>query len=161
MEYLNIAEICGESCSLGPGTRFILWVQGCPFSCQNCLAKSWIPFVPAQVYHCDELINMVCKNTDIDGITISGGEPMVQAEGLLNFLTGVKRKMPHLDIIIYTGFRMNQLRSLEQIRLLQITDVLISGLYVDKLNDNKGLRGSSNQEIHYLTNKLVKYKGPI
>ena len=158
MEHLNIAEICRESYALGPGKRFILWVQGCPFSCKNCLAKAWIPFVPARIYHCDELAAMVADIPELEGITISGGEPMAQAEGLLNFLTKIKTGLPHLNTIIFTGYKIEQLKRTRQEALLNMTDVLISGLYVEKLNDNKGLRGSGNQRIHYLTDRLSRYK---
>ena len=37
-------------------------------------------------------------------------------------------------------------------------DLLIDGPYIEELNDGKGLRGSSNQRLHFLTNKLLPFK---
>ena len=42
--------------------------------------------------------------------------------------------------------------------VLNFVDVLIDGEYIDGLNDNKGLRGSSNQVIHFLSSRLLPYK---
>ena len=45
--------------------------------------------------------------------------------------------------------------------LLNLTDLLIDGQYVESKNDGMGLRGSNNQRFHYLTNKLDKFKSEI
>lgn len=148
---LNLAEICPGTYTLGPGLRFAIWVQGCPFNCKGCVSQDWIPFKLAQVFAVEELAEMIVSSSSLDGITISGGEPFMQAGKIVQLLQLIETKAPHLNTIVFTGFNLEQLTWTEAKQLLSFTDVLISGLYVDKLNDNKGLRGSSNQKIHYLT----------
>ena len=61
-------------------------------------------------------------------------------------------------MILFTGCRLDQLKNEEYRKVLEHVDVLIDGEYIDALNDNKGLRGSSNQTIHFLTSRLIQYK---
>lgn len=155
---LNIASYQPDVTNLGPGKRFVIWLQGCPFDCKNCMSQNWIPFEAANLIKVDDLVKTVIQTEGIDGITLSGGEPMMQAGMLQRFLSEVKRIKPTLTVICFTGFKPKQLQWNEAKQLLSQLDVLISGLYVDSLNDNKGLRGSSNQEVTFLTERLIEYK---
>jgi len=157
-ETLNIAEVCPSSEALGPGKRFVLWVQGCPFSCKNCISPAWIPFERATTIAISILANVILEMNNISGITISGGEPFMQARALASLLQKVKTSRQELDVIIFSGFRLDQLTWSDAKNLLSKTDVLISGLYVEKKNDGIGLRGSNNQKVHFLTKKLLPYK---
>ena len=42
-------------------------------------------------------------------------------------------------------------------RMLGLMDVLIDGVYIDRLNNNRGLRGSTNQKVWFMTDKLEKF----
>lgn len=154
---LNIAQICLESEALGPGKRFILWVQGCPFQCKGCISPDWIPFKKAMVFRAEDLAKQILCNPDLDGITISGGEPFMQAKGLSVLLEFVKAQNPELNVVVYTGFELEKLGWEAARQLLQYVDVLKTGLYIDKKNDNQGLRGSSNQRFHFLTDRLKSF----
>ena len=70
----------------------------------------------------------------------------------------MKASRPELDVIIFTGFLKENLQSEEALSVLSMTDLLIDGQYIDELNDGVGLRGSSNQRLHFLTNRLLPYK---
>lgn len=155
---LNIASLQPVTESLGPGKRFALWVQGCPFNCRNCVSPDWIPFKRATVASIRKVAKMIIDTVEIEGISISGGEPMMQAGRLAQLLEIVKKERPELNVIVFSGFRLEQLIWEEARMLLGYTDVLIDGLYIEKLNDDKGLRGSSNQQVHFLTERLMKYK---
>lgn len=155
---LNIADFEVNTRCLGPGRRFALWVQGCPFNCPNCLAPNWIPFRAAKVVSVEAMADLIMQSESLDGISISGGEPMMQAGRLSKLIDLVKFEKPHLDVIVFTGFKKKQLVWEEAQFLLARIDVLIDGLYVDSLNDNKGLRGSSNQVVHFLTDKLLEQR---
>jgi anaerobic ribonucleoside-triphosphate reductase activating protein len=93
----------------------------------------------------------------IDGLTFSGGEPMQQAEGLAQ-VAQLARRRKELDLICFTGYRYEQLLKNPPnpgvAKLLYEVDVLIDGPYIQSLNDSVGLRGSSNQRVLHLTNKL-------
>lgn len=158
-EYINILDLCETGTNeLGPGLRYVIWVQGCPFNCKGCITPDGIPIVENNLLEINQIISAICANRKIAGITISGGEPFLQASKLVKILSAVKSIRPELDIIVFSGFNLNDLDWIEAKELLQLIDVLIDGKYIDKLNDNKGLRGSSNQKVHYLTDRLKKHQ---
>jgi len=150
---LNIAGICPTTEALGPGRRFAIWVQGCCFNCYNCVSPEWKDMEDRMLIPTEDLSQEILKTRGIEGITISGGEPMLQAEGLYELIKTIRCQKP-LSVICYTGFTLEQLKEARDHKIdafLSEVDVLIDGLYVEELNDNKGLRGSSNQQVHFLS----------
>jgi anaerobic ribonucleoside-triphosphate reductase activating protein len=159
MPLLNIATIATHTRALGPGTRAVIWVQGCSFRCPGCVAPDWIPFVPALNFTPQEIL----EKLDLDGIngmTFSGGEPMEQAAGLAA-LARLARQKKDLDLICFSGYRYERLLrnppNAGVHELLAEVDVLIDGPFVQSLNDSVGLRGSSNQRIIHLTSRLQAF----
>lgn len=156
---IRIYDICrGGSRALGPGLRYIIWTQGCLFHCANCLSPQSRPLDQGYLMEVDSIADDIISNQKIEGITISGGEPMIQAEPLCQLLDKVRDKRPELTIISFTGFRKENLTAPAQIQLLNTIDLLIDGEYVDELNDGMGLRGSSNQRLHFMSNRLLPFK---
>lgn len=159
--FLNIAAFCSETYALGPGARAAVWVQGCIFHCPGCIAPDWIPQKKAILIKPEDLANKVTENPRISGVTLSGGEPMLQAALLYEFLIHCKSKRD-LDVILFTGYQYEVLLQKDEQtgipQLLNLTDVLIDGPYIQAKNDGIGLRGSSNQRILYLTNRLKNQK---
>lgn len=158
---LNIAALTPATAALGPGRRFALWVQGCPFRCKGCLAPQWIPFTRANILDIEHLARQIVLQEGLDGISISGGEPMVQAGELADLLTLVRAERPAFNVIVFSGFRIEQLHWPEAQRLLAAADLLVDGLYQQKRNDGQGLRGSSNQRFHFLTGRLLPFRDAI
>lgn len=158
---LNLAHICPTTRSLGPGNRFVVWVQGCPFNCKGCVSPAWIPFEKAQIVEVGDLARAISQREDITGITLSGGEPMMQAGRLAQLLRLVKAQRPELNVIVFSGFTLRQLVWDEAQDLLSQCDLLVDGQYINNLNDGLGLRGSSNQQFHFLTDKLLPFKDEI
>lgn len=154
---LNIAATCSMTQALGPGKRAVVWVQGCVFRCPGCIAPDWIPMKPAHLVSPMALARQLLDNPNITGLTLSGGEPMIQAEGLTRLIDAARKIRP-IDVICFTGFQLEQLRKTPPspgvFDLLASVDVLIDGPYINRLNDDRGVRGSSNQRIHYLTDRL-------
>lgn len=159
--WLNIYYICEQSIALGPGKRFIIWVQGCLQHCQGCITPLSRSLEVTHLIRVEDLAEKIVANDKIDGVTISGGEPFLQATNLTKLLEVIRKKRPELNVIVYTGYTIEQLTSEKAKKLLEYIDLLIDGPYIDNLNDEKGLRGSSNQRFHYLTNKLMKYNNEI
>lgn len=158
-EYINILDLCETGTKeLGPGNRYVIWVQGCPFNCKGCITPEGIPIVENNLVEISEITSAICANEEITGITISGGEPFMQASKLTKILSVVKTVRPELNVIVFSGFKLKELDWVEAKEFLELIDVLIDGKYIEKLNDNKGLRGSSNQKINYLTDKLKHHK---
>ena len=161
-QLINVAAACVGTRSLGPGLRSVVWVQGCPFSCANCIAPDWIPQRRATEMTAAELADRLLADPAVTGFTFSGGEPMTQAAGLAEVIR-VARRQRGLSLICFTGYRLGELRRCPPgpgvAGLLAETDVLIDGRYVAARNDNRGLRGSSNQQIHHLTDRLAALSG--
>ncbi|MCL0087098.1 radical SAM protein [Thermodesulfovibrionales bacterium] len=150
---INVAAICPATRVLGPGKRFAIWVQGCCFACDNCCAPAWRAMKVATLLTPAALARRVLQTPGIEGLTISGGEPMLQAEGLAKLVQNIHSVRP-LPIICYTGFTLEELKTKKDAAVaafLAKIDVLVAGTYIDRLNDNKGLRGSTNQEIRFLS----------
>jgi anaerobic ribonucleoside-triphosphate reductase activating protein len=144
--------------ALGPGVRSVAWVQGCPFRCQGCIAPEWIPSQSAREVRPADLATELLAHPGVVGLTFSGGEPMAQAAGLAEVIR-IARGLRDLTLICFTGYRLTELRARPPgpgvADLLAQTDVLIDGRYVAARNDGRGLRGSSNQQVHMLTGRLA------
>ena len=159
-DYLNIAASVVGTITLGPGLRSVIWVQGCPFHCEGCISPDWILDKEAHLVKPDVLAKDLLENPDVSGITISGGEPMLQARNLARMIQAA-RSIRDIDVICFTGFEIEKLRRepmASRVKdLLSDIDVLIDGKYIQDLNDNQGMRGSSNQRIIHLTERLLSY----
>lgn len=158
-EKLLIFDVCRHgSYVLGPGCRYVVWTQGCMRRCKGCLTPESQPLDGGVEISVSDLAADIVLNTAIDGITISGGEPMLQAEALTAMLRMVRQHRPELSVIVYTGATFEALQ--EDIiagELLKYVDVLIDGEYVESKNDGLGIRGSSNQRIIPITHRLDPY----
>ena len=163
---INIAAFKKQVKTLGPGNRIAVWVQGCNKSCPGCISKEWQSKEPNVLIDVRKLFAIIYKcNEDnkLEGITISGGEPFIQPEPLY-YLCKWLKEYTSLGIIVFTGYKYDDLVKRDQSiinKLLNNIDLLIAGPFKKELNDNKGLRGSSNQTFNYLTEKYLKYKEEI
>jgi len=154
---LNVASTRTGTRALGPGIRSVVWVQGCVLHCPGCIAPDWIPIKPARLVSPGELVDELLSNPAVSGLTFSGGEPMLQAQGLAR-LAALAHMKRDVNIICFTGYIFEQLLQNPPFpgvdELLKEVDVVVDGPYIARYNDNIGLRGSSNQRIHYLTDRL-------
>lgn len=145
---------------LGPGTRAVIWVQGCSFGCKGCIVpESWDPSggdaVPASELAGWVLAQNRAVPNAIEGITLSGGEPFAQAGALIALLDGIRAE-EDLGVVCYTGHtleRLQQSGSAEQRGLLERIDLLIDGVYRQDLHADLRWRGSSNQRLLALTDR--------
>lgn len=150
---IRISHIEESTNLLGPYNRFVIWVHGCCFNCKGCLAENTKNGTYEEV-EADDLAQKII-NSECEGITISGGEPFLQADALLNLIRDIK---VHRDIgvIVYSGFTLGELeRDDEKAPLLSEIDLLIDGRYIKELDDNRAYVGSSNQIIHYLSSRYT------
>ena len=139
---------------LGPFLRSVLWVQGCSRNCPGCIAEYTHSPEGGKAVRISKIAERFITETSTEGMTITGGEPFLQADKLCRLIGEIKASRPNYGVIIYTGFTYEELTSSseEKVReLLCMTDILIDGPYVAELDDNKGLRGSSNQRVIPLT----------
>ena len=155
---IRYAERVDNCTVLGPGkARAVLWVHGCCFNCKGCIADSYKKG-PYQEVTPNEMADWYCTRTiGTEGITISGGEPFLQAGELAEMIRLI-RKQKDCGVIVYTGFLYEELlvRAQEDEtirRFLDEIDLLIDGLYVEELDQNRMAVGSENQRILQLTDR--------
>jgi len=107
-------------------------------------------------------IKAIAQKQHVEGVTISGGDPMEQKDDLLRLLQTLSPL--GLDILLYTGYTLEEIEcgwsTVEFQILRENASVLIDGRYVHALNDNRcPLRGSTNQTIHYFdVSAKIKYE---
>ena len=118
---------------LGPGRRIGLWTQGCGIGCDGCLARdTWAPD-PATEVDLDDVLAWCAGITDVDGVTISGGEPFDQPEALdalLAKLDGWRRAhVRPIDFLCYSGRSLPALRA-RYGHILARLDAVIPGPFI-------------------------------
>lgn len=156
---IRVFDVCRHgSHVLGPGRRYVIWTQGCRRRCPGCLTPESRDLYGGVEIDIDALCDDILSRPFIDGLTISGGEPFLQAEGLTLLLDKVHMGRPEMTVIVYTGYQKEELESIPySMRLLSYVDVLIDGQYIQSLNDGIGIRGSSNQRIIPISHRLDDY----
>ena len=123
---MYIARILYPVKVLGPGNRIGIWFAGCHHRCKGCSnPELWKIdekyFVTIE--QVEKLIRTVASENEIDGFTITGGDPVEQASELTNLLIQVADISQ--DVILYTGYQRKELTSEAQIKLLERVSVLI------------------------------------
>ena len=98
---IRIAGVIKESIVDGPGIRFVIFTQGCPFNCPGCHNPQTHDFEGGKLVDTETVIADI-KSQNVQGLTISGGEPLMRAKACLEIVKSVK---PFLRIILY-GFYM-------------------------------------------------------
>lgn len=160
---MKIARILYPVQVLGPGKRIGIWVCGCKRGCRECANPELWDFDPKKELSMDAIRKMLSGILDkqqVDGITISGGEPFLQTEELDELVRFLKRYTD--DILIFTGYRrrilLNRKRLLSQTRhILDAIAVLVDGEYIPEKNMVHPLRGSENQKLYY-RDEQVRHK---
>lgn len=151
---INIARYESISEVNGPGRRAVLWVQGCPKRCKGCWNPEFLEFHSRQTVDASVLVEQIVNDAasyDLEGFTLSGGEPFAQA-GPLAFLVK-KLKDADLSAFAFSGYTLDEIRKLDPdgVRLLGLLDILVDGEYRQDLKCSLKWRSSTNQTIHFLT----------
>lgn len=164
----RIAGVQEESIINGWGIRYVIFVQGCPHRCGGCHNPGTWDYEGGDLVSFDDLIGCIRRNTLLDGVTFSGGEPFVYASKLAYLAQEIKKI--GLNVITYTGYTFEVLYSGANVKngwmsLLESSDYLIDGRFeiAQKVLD-LDFRGSSNQRILDLrasleSGKAVEYTG--
>lgn len=150
--YLNIMGYVDESEVNGPGSRAVIWVQGCLRECPGCFNPVSWSFEVNELLSVDALVAKILSNPKNQGVTFSGGEPFWQAPALANVARQVKAA--GLNVMSFSGFRLEELQSeygpAGAKDLLEQLDILIDGPYIESLalNSPDSLVSSKNQRVH-------------
>lgn len=158
MNRIKIYNLVKSSRVLGEGKRFVIWTQGCLKQCKGCFTPDAQTINGGKEYDIKRIVDMIRDMKDLDGVTISGGEPFLQKSSLLRLINEIKYRISGMSIIVYTGYRYDELISkgdLEVNDILNSIDLLIDGEYIEEMNEDTPLVGSTNQEVIILSDKGV------
>ena len=150
----NVAYIKLCTKTEGPFNRCCIWFQGCNLHCKGCCNEDLQPLIPNHIVSLDELLNIVKQAKEefnIEGITLSGGEPSLQT-GLVEFNNEIHKL--GLGIIMFSGKNKEQLAK----ELVNSIDLLIDGPFIeDKLDNQRILLGSTNKKLSLITDRYKDY----
>ncbi|MEX5505035.1 4Fe-4S single cluster domain-containing protein [Pseudomonas putida] len=146
---LSLSRMHFPVTTLGPGRRIGIWFQGCSIRCPGCIsADTWGP--GHRRLSLEQLLEQITPWLhEAEGITISGGEPFDQFDALQSLLEGLRR-LSELDILVYSGYSLEQLAE-PLFQTKGLIDALISDPYIEALGQTMALRGSDNQRLNLLT----------
>lgn len=130
----------------GPGIRFVIFMQGCSLKCKYCQNRDTWDLHGGTTYSVEELIEKILryKNYIIPngGVTISGGEPLLQTKFLIELFTELKKYNIHTCIDTSGSFDLTS----DIKKLIDLTDLFL--LDIKCINDEKAkeLTGVSNKK---------------
>jgi anaerobic ribonucleoside-triphosphate reductase activating protein len=146
-------EIVENEHLYGPGKRLLLFTQGCSLRCKGCTNQHLWEFGKGIDVTIEEILNQC---TDLDGLTLHGGEPLDQANVLVELIK--KLKQQGKTVILFTGYIFKELNKFQRQAWLS-SDMVISGRYEEeKRNIYLQFRGSTNQKVFTHKGKYQAYK---
>ncbi|WP_194420856.1 pyruvate formate-lyase-activating protein [Aestuariibaculum marinum] len=99
---LNVHSVESFGTHDGPGIRMVVFLQGCKLKCQYCHNPDTIDTHGGEEYHIQDLVQMALKVKPYfgkkGGVTVSGGEPLLQSKALIPFFKRLKEEGIHTNI---------------------------------------------------------------
>jgi anaerobic ribonucleoside-triphosphate reductase activating protein len=136
-----------RSVANGPGFRFTIWSQGCTLACPGCFnPETHAAEGRGEMWTVGGLVDAVLAEAPhIEGITVTGGEPLEQPAAVGAFCREVKAHSD-LGIVILTGFTRREVEAVPaRHAAVADADMVIAGRYLTRRHLARGLRGSSNK----------------
>ena len=137
----------------GPGIRFVIFVKGCPLRCLYCHNPDTWTFDNAKIYSTDEIINNALRYrgyfSNGGGITITGGEPLMQIDFVIELLKKFKENNIHTALdtsgIIFDKNNKELLKKFDE--LIKYTDLVL--LDIKHINETEHIKltGKSNKNV--------------
>ncbi len=121
----------------GPGVRFVLFMQGCPLRCAYCHNPDTWDFNQGMEYSAEDIFQKVLRYKayfgDTGGITVSGGEPLIQAEFVTELFTLCKENGIHTCLDTSGGMWSEKIKKLLDVTDLCLLDVkMTNAAYYEK-----------------------------
>jgi len=143
---LRVLSLHPDSVVDGPGLRTVLFLAGCPHHCVGCHNPSSWDLAGGVDWTIKETVERI-QAIGNRRLTLSGGEPMLQAAALVQLL---EQLGPDYDVILYTGYVLEEILQRRRWHpLILRLDGLIDGPFIlSKLDRTTRFRGSTNQRIY-------------
>ena len=147
---LRVCDTAHDSIVDGPGLRLTVFLQGCTLNCPECHNPRTHALDGGELASVDELVHQIKSNPLLKGLTLSGGEPFLQAANAAAL--AVRAREMGLDVWCFSGKVWEELTQdgapPEWRALLEQLDVLVDGPYISsKRTYDLPWRGSANQRV--------------
>ena len=124
----------------GPGVRTVLFVQGCEKHCKGCHNPSTWDKNQGTLIDIEDIINELREKCHNKKLTISGGEPLLQYDVILELVLQIQ----DFDIALYTGLELSDVPT----KILKYIKYIKVGRYIkDKHTTITPYIGSTNQKF--------------
>ena len=154
----------------GPGLRAVVYFQGCSLHCEKCWNPSSHKFrgLEVTVPEVAQRFEEASRLEPLGGATFSGGEPMQQAEALLELMREIRRTAPAVSLGMFTGYTENELTSGQFVTRLgatverrcelwravrELLDFAVMGRYDQTQPSIAPLRTSRNQRLELFSSR--------
>ena len=145
----RLSGIVNDSIVDGPGLRLAVFMQGCPYGCPGCHNPQTHDVMGGREADTQEVRAMLKKNPLLDGLTLSGGEPLLQPQAAREMAEMAKAQ--GLNVWCYTGDTVEHMmltKDPEIILALEQIDVLVDGPFIlEQKSLDLRFRGSRNQRL--------------
>lgn len=145
----------------GPGIRFIVFLKGCPLRCKYCHNRDAWSTEGAQLYTSEEVMAEIIKyrnfiDSSSGGVTVSGGEPLIQPEFVKQLFE--KCKVEGIHTAIDTSGYVN----VEDVKgVIEYTDLVLLDLKHANAKKHRALTGVENDRIKLFTQYLSDINKPV
>jgi anaerobic ribonucleoside-triphosphate reductase activating protein len=144
----RLHAVLPRSAANGPGLRYVIWSQGCALGCAGCFnPETHAPEARGGVRTAGAVADeVVADAAHLEGVTLTGGEPLEQPEAVAAFCAEVRARSA-LGVIVLSGFTRREIEA-DAARSAAVAhaDLVVGGRYNERLRVAHGLRGSSNKE---------------
>lgn len=152
-ESLRLHSFVPHSRANGPGLRAVVWVAGCSLHCAGCFNPATHDPALGQVISVADLFSQIVSTPGIEGVTLTGGEPLPQPGPVLALLRRLRAETK-LSTLLFTGFWPHEIARMPfRDELPPLLDVLIAGRYEHGRRNASGLIGSASKTVHFYTER--------
>lgn len=149
----RVHAVLPRSTANGPGERFTIWSQGCALACPGCFNPETHAGTGGDPHTVDDLVAAVLREPDLEGVTLTGGEPLEQPEAVGDFCATLKDRSS-LGVIVLTGFTRAEIEAdPDRAAAVAHADLVVAGRYNRRLRTATALRGSANKSYWDLTGR--------
>ncbi len=162
---LRLASHVALTTAEGPGRRFAVWVQGCTLACPGCCNPALFAARGGTSVEVDSLLEQLREahhRHGLEGLTVLGGEPLQQLEGVTALCRGAVEL--GLGVLLFSGYRLDEARQRPGFdRLWPLVDTVVDGRFdgtrpePDAAQGGRRFIGSRNQTLHHRTER---YRDP-
>lgn len=146
---MNYYKIKRYDIANGKGIRTSLFVSGCTFHCKGCFNSEAWNFKSGKPFdeEAKKYLFSLLEDPECVGLSLLGGDPLLQGEDMLDLVKEVKERFPNKNIWIWSGYYLNELNDLQR-KIISYCDYYVDGRYDETKNKGHYLfKGSSNQTI--------------